>query len=68
MGGYGAIRNGLKNSDVFGSIIALSSALITDHVVDIVQHKDNPIASPSYYVHVFGNPKDIIGSDVDPKE
>ena len=29
MGGYGALRNGLKRSDVFGNIIALSSALIS---------------------------------------
>ncbi|WP_240647274.1 alpha/beta hydrolase [Paenibacillus nanensis] len=28
MGGYGAIRNGLRYSDTFGGIIALSSALL----------------------------------------
>ena len=32
MGGYGAIRNGLKHSDVFGNIIAFSSALLTDRL------------------------------------
>ena len=32
MGGYGAIRNGLKNPDVFGGILAFSSALITDGI------------------------------------
>ena len=30
MGGYGAIRNGLKYHDTFGYIIGLSSALITE--------------------------------------
>ena len=32
MGGYGAIRNGLKYSDTFSKIVALSSALITYEV------------------------------------
>lgn len=67
MGGYGALRNGLKHNDVFGNIIALSSALITDGVVDIVKQTDNPIAPPSYYIHVFGKPEEVVGSDVDPK-
>lgn len=67
MGGYGAIRNGLKHNDVFGNIIGMSNALITDNVVHIVEQKDNPIASPSYYIHVFGKPEEVIGSDVDPK-
>lgn len=67
MGGYGALRNGLKHSDVFGNIIALSSALITDNIVNIMEQKDNPIASPSYYSHVFGKADQVIGSDVDPK-
>ncbi len=30
MGGYGALRNGLRHPELFGGIIALSSALITD--------------------------------------
>jgi S-formylglutathione hydrolase FrmB len=67
MGGYGAIRNGLKNHEVFGNIIALSSALITDGITEIVKQAENPIASPSYYIHTFGDPEKVIGSDVDPK-
>jgi S-formylglutathione hydrolase FrmB len=67
MGGYGALRNGLKNSGVFGNIIALSSALITDDLVNVVQMEDNPIASPAYYIHTFGRPEDVAGSDRDPK-
>lgn len=30
MGGYGALRNGLKNNDTFGRIVALSSALMVE--------------------------------------
>lgn len=67
MGGYGALRNGMKNSDVFGNVIALSSALITDDILSIVKMEDNPIASPSYYIHTFGNPEEVAGSDADPK-
>lgn len=67
MGGYGAIHSGLKYNDVFGNVIALSSALITDGIIDIVKQSDNPIAKPSYYIHTFGKPENIIGSDVDPK-
>lgn len=67
MGGYGAIHSGLKHCNVFGNIIALSSALITDGIVDIVNQPDNPIASAAYYIHVFGKPEEVIGSDADPK-
>lgn len=67
MGGYGAIHSGLKHPDIFGNIIALSSALITDGIADIVKQPDNPIAPPSYYIHTFGKPENVKGSDADPK-
>lgn len=75
MGGYGAIRNGLKNHDVFGGILAFSSALITDGISkmpDDVQPGPQGGGggmgmSPSYFIHTFGKPSKIIGSDVDPK-
>ena len=78
MGGYGAIRNGLKNPDVFGGILAFSSALITD---GISKMPDDPQPAPQgqgqggggmgmsigYFIHTFGKPSTILGSDVDPK-
>lgn len=67
MGGYGAIRNGLKHGDVFGNIIALSSALITDNVASGLEQENNPMISSSYFVHTFGKASEIIGSDIDPK-
>ena len=75
MGGYGAIRNGLKNPDVFGSILAFSSALITDGISNMPEEIEPAGAgqggamgmSPSYFIHTFGKPSKIIGSDVDPK-
>ena len=76
MGGYGALRNGLKYPDVFGNIAAFSSALITDGISKMPDDVQNPPPgqqgggmgmSPSYFVHTFGKPSKILGSDVDPK-
>lgn len=67
MGGYGAVRNGLKYQDVFGSIIALSSALITDEITSMKPGESNPIMSYSYYRHTFGKLNKLPGSDKDPK-
>ena len=58
MGGYGAIQNGLKYSDVFGHIIGCSPAMIIGDL-----NKDNLIATvtgatKSYYRTVFGNDLD----------
>lgn len=67
MGGYGAILNGLKYNEVFGSIIALSSALITDNVAMGSEQENNPMISSSYFAHTFGKPGNIKGSDIDPE-
>lgn len=67
MGGYGAIRNGLKNNDIFGNIIALSSALLTDNIINIANQKNDPLIAPCYFIHTFGKPEAVKGSDVDPK-
>lgn len=67
MGGYGALRNGFKHSDVFGSIFAFSSALITDRIPEMSPENPDPVAPTSYFHHRFGDPDKVIGSDVDPK-
>ncbi len=67
MGGFGAIRNGLKYADTFGAIIGHSSALITDEVSAMEPGVGNAIAPYEYYRHTFGNMKNILGSDKDPK-
>ena len=67
MGGYGAIQNGLKYSDVFGHIIGCSPAMIIGDL-----NKDNLIATvtgatKSYYRSVFGNDLDAVpDSDMSP--
>lgn len=67
MGGFGALRNGLKYSDTFGSVAALSSALITDEISRMQPGTDNGIATYEYFDHTFGSLDKLIGSDNDPK-
>ena len=67
MGGYGAIRNGLKYSHNFSRIIALSSALITHNIATIPEDYKDEIADYKYYRRVFGNLKELLGSDKDPE-
>ena len=66
MGGYGAIRNGLKYSQNFSKIGMISAALITD---DIVNYSDdsNVLRSRSFYESIFGNLDELKGSDMNPK-
>lgn len=67
MGGYGAIRNGLKYAENFGCVIGLSAALVHD----TWKNADNsaPIFTfrRSYYEAIFGEYDKVKGSDKDPK-
>ena len=65
MGGYGAMVNGLKYHETFGSIIALSSAFILDLIVRSNDNSSNPLHRRSYYESIFGNLDEIKGSDKD---
>lgn len=68
MGGFGALRNGLKYAQTFGAVMALSSALITDEVAGMTpQGGGNAIAPYGYYRSTFGEPEKVLGSDRDPK-
>ncbi|MBR4447907.1 alpha/beta hydrolase family protein [Methanobrevibacter sp.] len=66
MGGYGAIRNGLKYFENFSKIGMISPALITDDIVDYTDD-NNVLRSKDYYESIFGNLDEIAGSDKDPK-
>lgn len=68
MGGYGAIRNGLKYAETFGQIIALSSALIPYNIARMQPGHHNGIAGYGYYKSVFGDLEQVLGSDKDPEE
>lgn len=67
MGGYGAIRNGLKYAGTFSRIIALSSALITYNIAGIKEDYKDPVADYKYYTRIFGDLNQLIGSDKDPE-
>lgn len=67
MGGYGAVRNGLKYSANFSRILAFSAALITYNLVTMPPGFNDGIAPYSYYDKVFGPLDKLLGSDKDPE-
>jgi Predicted esterase len=67
MGGYGAIRNGLKYHDTFGALAGLSSALILDNAVESTEDAEWILAKRSFYESVFGDLSKLKGSDKDPE-
>ena len=67
MGGYGALRNGLKYHDTFGCIAALSSALIID---DIDKRTDDVpffLDSRNFAESIFGNLEAAVNGDKNPR-
>lgn len=65
MGGYGALRNGLKYHETFGGIIALSSALIQETAIASTEQSEWSFGKRSYYESVFGDLTKLAGSDKD---
>lgn len=67
MGGFGAIRNGLKYHQTFGKIIGLSSALIIHDIKNIEEGFKDSIADYYYYSSIFGNLEKLEESDNNPE-
>lgn len=70
MGGYGALRNGLKYSDTFGYAAGLSLAFILDLADSSGYDSDSariPTHGRPYYESVFGDLTKLKGSDRDPE-
>ena len=67
MGGYGALRNGLKYSDTFGAIVALSGALILEEVAARTEETSFFLGSKSYGEACFGDLTKLLDSDMNPK-
>ena len=67
MGGYGALRNGLKYSETFGRIVALSSALILED--NLTKTNDAPffIARRDYAEACFGDLEEALINDRNPE-
>ncbi len=68
MGGFGAIRNGLKYSENFSRIIALSSAIMTYKIKNAKPgFVDAGGGDYKYFTSVFGDLSKLEGSDNDPE-
>lgn len=67
MGGYGAIRNGLKYHDTFGYVAGLSSALIIDGIEMRTNEVQFFLESRSYAEGCFGDLTKVAESDKNPK-
>lgn len=67
MGGYGALRNGLKYHDTFGAVVALSSALIVDDAPNRKPGEMNPLLSREFAEATFGDLSTLLESDRNPK-
>ncbi len=62
MGGYGAVRNGLKYHDTFGYIVSLSGAL---HILENVE--ETGTRNIAYEESCFGDLKEAVQSDKNPR-
>lgn len=67
MGGYGAIRNGLKYHDTFGYIAGLSSAILIDGIENRTNDSPFFMERRDYAEHVFGDLKKVKDSDKNPR-
>ncbi|HHV12108.1 MAG TPA: acetylesterase [Clostridiales bacterium] len=67
MGGYGAIRNGLKYHDTFGCIAGLSSALVLEGMDKRTDDAPFFIEKRSYAESCFGDLSKLAESDMNPK-
>ena len=68
MGGFGAIHTGLMFPGTFGSLFALSSALILHEYAHMQPEDDNPVANFAYYQMIFGEQDTVVQSENNPEE
>ncbi len=67
MGGYGALRNGLKYHDTFGYITAFSSALVLEGIQERTNESPIFIETRDYAESCFGDLGRVAESDMNPK-
>ncbi|MCL2227374.1 MAG: alpha/beta hydrolase-fold protein, partial [Oscillospiraceae bacterium] len=65
MGGYGALRNGMKYNDVFGHVIGISAAIILKEIVAGTYRPSLPGLQRGFYESVFGDFNTALERDVD---
>jgi S-formylglutathione hydrolase FrmB len=67
MGGFGALRNGLRYHRTFGAIAALSSAFVLEGWLDPARDDPRIARNRGYYESCFGDLSAALGSDKNPK-
>lgn len=67
MGGYGAVRNGLKYHDTFGAIISLSGALAVDEMQKRTNETSSFVERRDFTERIFGDLEELVISDKNPK-
>lgn len=67
MGGFGALRNGLRYSDTFGYIVCLSGALHLEQMAARTKDVGFFIENKSYAEACFGDLTQVLESDKNPK-
>lgn len=71
MGGFGAIRLGVKFGEKYGAAFGLSSALIINDIANLspdnMKDFSSAIADYDYYANVFGDLTKVKNSDVNPE-
>lgn len=67
MGGYGAVRNGLKYHQTFSHIIGLSSAFILNQILNSTPNATSLLENRTYFESLFGDLNHLIGSENDYK-
>lgn len=55
MGGFGALRNGMKYSDTFGHVISASAANVRDELREATDEPNHVGATRGYFASVFGD-------------
>ena len=66
MGGYGALRNGLKYHDTFGAIVSLSAAIEVDGIASRTNDTDVFMQKRSFAEECFGDLDKVVESDKNP--
>lgn len=67
MGGYGAMRNGLKYHDTFGCIVSLSGALFVESFPERTNDSPMFFEKRDYIESCFGNLDEVVESDKNPR-
>lgn len=67
MGGYGALRNGLKYHETFGYIGALSSAVVVGELENYTDDSPLFMQTKSYVESIFGDLQKVKESDKNPE-